>query len=112
MIGRRKPKDVAAGAGAAAVAVLVGGMVLVAVEADRAQKALLASGQCRAVTEALYTPPPTAHQSCYGGTDYAQCSTYYTQSDPYFRTLWRCTDASRGGKLVEFWRRSTDEARP
>lgn len=88
------------------------GMSLMVIQKYRHESALLASGDCKAVTEALYTPPPTAHTSCYGDADSRRCNTWYSQPDPYFRTLWRCTDPDQGGKLVEFWRRSTDEAAP
>lgn len=106
----RRPQDQVIGG--AVVAMAIGFVSLMAIQSDRQERALLASGQCLAVTEALYTPPPSAHTSCYGDAESRRCNTWYSQPDSYFRTLWRCTDASRGGKLVEFWRRSTDEARP
>ena len=81
-----------------------------AIMQDHHQRALLASGKCQAVAESLYTPAPSAHTSCWGSAEHRQCSTYYTQPDPYFRTMWRCADPEQGGELVEFWRRSTDRA--
>lgn len=108
----RQPQDIGKLIGGAVGALAIGTVTLMAVQNDRHERALLASGGCKAVTEALYTPPPSAHTSCSGDAESRRCNTWYSQPDPYFRTLWRCTDPDRGGKRVEFWRRSTDEAAP
>ena len=108
----RQPQDVGKLIGGAVAALVIGTVTLMAVQNDRHERALLSSGACKAVTEALYTPPPSAHTSCYGDSESRRCNTWYSQPDPYFRTLWRCADPDKGGKLVEFWRRSTDEAAP
>ena len=97
-------KPIAATVGAA----LTIGTIGLAISADRHERDLILSGHCRAVTEVLYTPPPTARTSCYGENP-PTCSTYFYQADPYFRTLWRCKDPERDGKPVEFWRRSRDD---
>jgi len=92
----------------ALVIILVCVVFAVGIKLDRHQRQLIASGNCHAVAEALYTPPPSAHTSCYGDAATRHCSTYYNQPDPYLRTLYRCADPDKGGKLTEFWRRSTD----
>jgi hypothetical protein len=94
--------------GAAIGLTITVGTIGYAIMQDRHERALLASGKCQAVAESLYTPAPTAHTSCYGPTESRRCSTYFTQPDPYFRTLWRCADPETSGALVEFWRRSTE----
>ena len=108
MIGRPQDRMI----GGAACVMVIGIVSLMVLQNDHHERALLASGDCKAVTGALYTPPPSAHTSCFGDAESRSCNTWYSQPDPYFRTLWRCTDPDRGGKLVEFWRRSTDEAAP
>lgn len=88
------------------VAAVVGGVV-----SDQNQRALVASGICTKVTEAIYTPPPTAHSSCWREGAHQSCSTYHTQSAPYLRSLWRCPKEGDQGGVVEFWRRTTEEFR-
>lgn len=92
----------------------VGGLVFVgavtsAVIVDRHERDLIASGHCQKVLEALYTPPPSAHTSCYGAGNGPPCSTWYSQPDPYLRSLWHCTDPERDGRGLEFWRRTAEE---
>lgn len=89
------------------VLVFVAIVVAATIIQNRKQVQLISNGFCKVVTEALYTPPPVAHSTCTGGINTTQhCQTYYTQSDPYMRTLWRCADPKRGDKVSEFWRRS------
>lgn len=88
------------------VAAVIGGVVN-----DQKQRTLVASGVCTKLTEAIYTPPPSAHSSCHGEGPSQSCSTYYTQSDPYLRSLWRCPKDGDQGGVVEFWRRTTEEFR-
>jgi hypothetical protein len=106
----RDQRDMLKLAGGAVGAAIIAVGLAQAVKQNRHELDLLVGGKCHALTEALYTPLPRAHSSCRGDADHRYCSTYYTQSDPYLRTLYRCTDPDRGGKQVEFWRRSTDEA--
>ena len=77
-----------------------------AIQQDRHERALVAGGHCVKITEALYTPPPSAHSSCYGDGAYRSCSTRYSQADPYMRSLWRCQDDD---DTREFWRRTSEE---
>lgn len=95
--------------------VIMGGLALVTIAGvwlawaqDQRQRNLLDSGTCTAVIEALYTPPPRAHSSCSGDSGSQSCTTWYSQPDPYLRTLWRCPDPDRDGARVEFWRRSSE----
>lgn len=90
------------------VGILIVGTLVAAWTQDRRQRALLASGRCIQLVEALYTPPPRAHTSCYGDGTSQSCSTWYSQPDPYLRTLWRCPDPDRDGRQVEFWRRTAE----
>lgn len=94
--------------GAVGLTAIVGFGAAAVIE-DRHERALLAGGHCRKVMEALYTPPPSAHTSCYGTNGGPPCSTWYSQPDPYPRSLWRCADPDAGGKGVEFWRRTAEE---
>lgn len=87
------------------IMVVVGGIAYLR---DRYERALLAGGGCTAVIEALYTPPPRAHSSCSGDSGSQSCTTWYSQPDPYLRTLWRCPDPDHAGARVEFWRRSAE----
>lgn len=112
MISRSGSKDRTKSIGAAIGLTITVGTIGDAIMQDRHERALLASGKCQAVAESLYTPPPSAHTSCCGDADSRSCSTYYTQPDPYLRTLWRCPDSDKGGALVEFWRRSTERPTP
>ena len=73
---------------------------------DRHERALVAGGHCLKITEALYTPPPSAHSSCYGDGAHRSCTTRYYQADPYMRSLWRCQDDD---DTREFWRRTSEE---
>ena len=77
-----------------------------AVRQDRHERAMIASGHCLKITEALYTPPPSAHSSCYGDGAHRSCTTRYYQADPYMRSLWRCQDKD---DTREFWRRTSEE---
>lgn len=88
---------------------LTGGIAVFAVLQSRHQLELIRGGHCRKIMEALYTPPPQAHSSCYGEGATRYCSTYYTQADPYMRSLWRCTDPERHDHPTEFWRRTAEE---
>lgn len=76
---------------------------------DRYERRLLAAGQCDKIMEALYTPPPRATTWC--SDDGTSCRTHYYQADPYMRSLWRCVDPGRDGARVEFWRRTSEEAK-
>lgn len=80
-----------------------------AVRHDRHERALVAGGHCLKITEALYTPPPSARRSCFGNEASQTCTTRYHQPDPYMRSLWRCADPDNGNKPTEFWRRSAEE---
>lgn len=77
-----------------------------AFQQDRHERALVADGHCVKITEALYTPPPSAHSSCYGDGAHRSCTTRYYQADPYMRSLWRCQDDN---DTREFWRRTSEE---
>ena len=101
-------RDFATGIMATGGLVLTAGVVGLAITIDRHERDLIKGGHCRAVTEVLYTPPPTATTSCYGSNP-PICSTHFIQADPYFRTLWRCHDPEREGREMEFWRRSRDD---
>lgn len=94
--------------GAVGVTVLAGVSVMAFLD-NRHEMELIAGGHCQKVMEALYTPPPRAHTSCSGEGSSQYCSTWYSQADPYMRSLWRCTDPSREGRGVEFWRRTSEE---
>ncbi len=94
-----------AAAGAVGLLVLVGLMML-GFQRDKRERELLASGTCTLLMEALYTPPPVAHTSC--GAEGRNCTTSFSQADPYMRSLWRCPDPERAGAEVEFWRRSAE----
>lgn len=96
-------------AGGAAGLVALVGLGTMLVMADRHERALVAGGHCTKITEALYTPPPSARSSCYGEGASQTCTTRYYQADPYMRSLWRCTDPEDGGRASEFWRRTTEE---
>lgn len=76
---------------------------------ERQQRALIADGHCTKVMEALYSPPPRAHSSCYGDGASRYCSTYYTQADPYMRSLWRCRSPEADARPKEFWRATAEE---
>ena len=94
-----------------AVGTLVGFCLMIvllvcAVRQDRHERALVAGGHCLKVTETLYTPPPSAHRSCFGDGAHRSCTTRYYQADPYMRSLWRCQDE---GETKEFWRRTSEE---
>lgn len=91
-----------------AVAVLTIGTVTVGLWLDRSQRALIDGGHCQQVMEVLYTPPPVATTQCYGEGSGPPCSTFYSQADPYLRTLWRCANPNPGGDDIEFWRRSAE----
>ncbi len=107
---RRRTPD-----GGKTAAALAAGIVVISVAAavmrDRHERALLDGGNCTKVTEALYTPPPSAHTHCSGEGAAQSCHTSYTQADPYMRSLWRCTDPERDNRTVEFWRRTAEEIR-
>lgn len=94
--------------GAVGATVLVGVSAMAILE-NRHERELIAGGHCQKILEALYTPPHRAHSSCYGDGPDRVCSTWYTQPDPYMRSLWRCADPSREGSGVEFWRRTAEE---
>ena len=94
--------------GGAAAALIAGVTIALATWQDRFQRDLLATGNCRAVMEVLYTPPRQAHSSCSGDAGSQTCTTRYSSPDPYLRTLWRCPDPARDGAWVEFWRRSAE----
>lgn len=94
--------------GAVGASVLVG-ISAMAVLQDRHERELIAGGHCQKVMEALYSPPPSAHTSCSGEGSSRYCSTSYSQGDSYMRSLWRCTDPSREGRGVEFWRATAEE---
>jgi hypothetical protein len=81
---------------------------LSAIQQNRHERELIAGGQCQKVMEALYTPPLHATTSC-SSTNPPICSTSVYQADPYMRSLWRCTDPSRDGQGVEFWRATAEE---
>lgn len=83
-------------------------LVVLSIRQDRHERALIAAGVCETVTEALYVPPPVAHSSCHGEGAASYCTTYYTQSDPYLRTLWHCRDQDDAGRVSEFWRSSSE----
>lgn len=83
------------------------GIGALAVSIDREERALILGGHCTKIMEALYTPPPRAHRTCHG--DQGQyCSTWFSQPDPYLRSLWRCIDPE-DGRAHEFWRRTSEE---
>lgn len=92
--------------GGAAV-LMATGIAVVAAMQDRHQRGLITGGHCERVMEALYTPPPIATTYCYGEGSGPPCSTFYSQPDPYLRTLWRCK-AEGGRAPEEFWRRSAE----
>lgn len=106
------PKDTPQLVGGAVAVSAIVGVIAVAVSLDRHERALIASGHCRALTEQLYTPPPMVQTQCSGSGQSLSCFTYTIPMAPYFRTLWRCVDPDKGGAQTEFWRRSTDEATP
>jgi len=108
MFRRRDTDGIATVVAAALVIILVCAAFAVAVRLDNRQLRLITSGKCHAIAEALYTPPPSAHSNCYGDAATRHCTTFYSQPDPYLRTLYRCSDPDKGGKRTEFWRRSTD----
>lgn len=101
-------KQLATGLLATGMACLAIWGIVGAVKQDRHERELVASGQCERVTETLFTPPPVAHSSCYGDEASRSCTTWYTQADPYLRTLWRCREVAETDKIVEFWRRSSE----
>lgn len=97
-----------------AVGTLVGFCLMIvllvcAVRQDRHERALVAGGHCLKVTETLYTPPPSAHRSCFGDGASQTCTTRYRQPNPYMRSLWRCSDPEDDGETKEFWRRTSEE---
>jgi hypothetical protein len=94
------------GAVGATVIVGIGAMAIIE---DQRERELIAGGHCQKVMEALYTPPPRAQSSCSGDGSSQNCSTWYSQSDSYMRSLWRCADPSREGQGVEFWRPTAEE---
>lgn len=91
------------------IVALTGGIAVFAVMQSRHQLELIRGGHCRKIMEALYTPPPQAHSSCYGEGATRHCSTYYTQADPFMRSLWRCVDPDRPDLPTEFWRQTAEE---
>lgn len=93
--------------GGAVAALIAVGTLMLAIRQDRYERALLAGGDCTLVLETLYTPPPVAHTTCVGEQS-RSCTTWYSQPDPYLRSLWRCPDPERAGAQVEFWRRSAE----
>ncbi len=93
--------------GAVGATVLVGISAMAVLE-SRHQRELIAGGHCQKILEALYTPPPQARTSC-SSTNPPVCSTSIWQGDSYMRSLWRCTDPSREGRGVEFWRATAEE---
>lgn len=93
--------------GAAAATFIFVGVFCMALREHGRRDAMVKSGLCKAVTEQLYTPPPSSHTSCYGDEKYRHCNTYFTQSDPYLRTLWRCPEPDTLGESTEFWRRTS-----
>lgn len=99
------PKLIMGGIGS----LMIVGAVTSAIITDRHERDLIKAGHCQKVLEALYTPPPTAHTSCYGEGSGPPCSTRYSQPDPYLRSLWHCTDPEGDGRRVEFWRRTAEE---
>lgn len=103
------PHDPAATVGKAAAAVIAIAAVVWGLLQDRHERALVAGGHCTKITEALYSPPPSARSSCYGEGASQTCTTHYYQADPYMRSLWRCADPEGGGRVREFWRRTTEE---
>ena len=95
--------------GGAVGAIVLVGVSVMAIQENRHERELIAGGHCQKVMEALYTPPPRAHTSCSGEGSTRYCSTWYSQGDPYMRSLWRCADPSRDGRGVEFWRATSEE---
>lgn len=91
--------------GGAGIALAVITLTISAIN-DRRDRALLAGGHCTKIAEALHTPPPVAHTSCSGGDGSQSCTTWYSQREPYMRSLWRCLDE---GHPREFWRRTAEE---
>lgn len=95
--------------GAVGLTVLIGIGTMAVIE-SRHQRELIDGGHCQKVMEALYTPPPTITTTCSPVGTSRICNSSYYQAPPYMRSLWRCTDPSRDGQGVEFWRRTAEEA--
>ena len=102
----RSDDDAARAFGALLGFCLIMALLVWVVRQDHHERALVAGGHCLKITEALYTPPPSAHSSCYGDGAYRSCTTRYYQADPYMRSLWRCQDDN---DTREFWRRTSEE---
>ena len=95
-------------AGAVGACVMLG-LTTAVVMQDRHERALVASGQCEKLREELFAPAPVAHSSCHGDPSFQSCTTYFTQADPYLRSLWRCKDPEARSGVAEFWRRTAEE---
>lgn len=111
MIYRRRLPVSAGPIGGVLAGVLTIAIVVASIVQDRRERALLATGLCDKITEALYTPPPSYHTDCYGSGASQSCYTYVTQHQPYMRSLWRCADPEQEGHVEEFWRRTAEESR-
>lgn len=83
---------------AGGVALLVLGVIWLAVVSDRRERELIDSGACHVDVSALYQPPPTMVCTARDSNGGCIVMTPIT-SDPYMRDHWRC----EGGQ--QFWRR-------
>lgn len=91
----------------ALVILALGAVIYIVVDINNHQSYLLAGGFCDKITEQWYQEPPQAHTSCVN----SNCNTYFTQSDPYLRSYFKCQDHDEEtgkdlNKTIEFWRRN------